>query len=81
METLTEAIEREGSSFDVFYRTPEGQPGSFQHQFQVYGRDGEPCKVCGRGVARIAARRYDLFRALLVRRVRRQLRAAQPPTV
>ena len=27
---LTEAIEREGSSFDTFYRTPEGQPGSDQ---------------------------------------------------
>ncbi len=45
--TLTEAIEREGSSFDSFYRTPEGQPGSYQHQFQVYGRQGQPCKRCG----------------------------------
>lgn len=44
---LQEAIEREGSSFDTFYRTPEGQPGSYQHQFQVYGRDGKPCRVCG----------------------------------
>ncbi len=45
-KTLRAAIEREGSSFDAFYRTPEGQPGSFQHQFRVYGRDGKPCKVC-----------------------------------
>ncbi|MCL4133716.1 UNVERIFIED_CONTAM: hypothetical protein GTU68_054028, partial [Idotea baltica] len=44
---LSEAIEREGSSFDTFYRTPEGQPGSYQHQFQVYGRDGKPCRACG----------------------------------
>lgn len=44
---LEEAIEREGSSFDTFYRTPEGQPGSYQHQFQVYGRDGKPCRACG----------------------------------
>ena len=44
---LAEAIEREGSSFDTFYRTPEGQPGSYQHQFQVYGRDGQPCRACG----------------------------------
>lgn len=44
---LAEAIEREGSSFDTFYRTPEGQPGSYQHQFQVYGRDGKPCRACG----------------------------------
>ena len=51
--TLGEAIAREGSSFDRFYRTPEGQPGSYQHQFRVYGRDGEPCRVCGRTIKRI----------------------------
>ena len=44
---LREAIRREGSSFDTFYRTPEGQPGSYQDQFQVYGRDGKPCRACG----------------------------------
>ncbi|HVS19287.1 MAG TPA: bifunctional DNA-formamidopyrimidine glycosylase/DNA-(apurinic or apyrimidinic site) lyase [Planctomycetota bacterium] len=44
---LAEAIAREGSSFDTFYRTPEGQPGAYQHQFQVYGRDGRPCRTCG----------------------------------
>jgi len=50
---LKTAIEREGSSFDRFYRTPEGQPGSYQHQFQVYGRHGKPCRRCGARVARI----------------------------
>ncbi|QDU69461.1 bifunctional DNA-formamidopyrimidine glycosylase/DNA-(apurinic or apyrimidinic site) lyase [Engelhardtia mirabilis] len=51
--TLAEAIEREGSSFDAFYRTPEGQPGSYQHQFLVYGRDGLPCRTCGRTIEKI----------------------------
>ena len=51
--TLSEAIEREGSSFDTFYRTPTGQPGSYQHQFQVYGRAGKPCRTCGRTIKRI----------------------------
>ena len=51
--TLRAAIEREGSSFDTFYRTPEGQPGSYQHQFQVYGRAGKPCTSCGRSIQRI----------------------------
>ncbi|MBK7877022.1 MAG: bifunctional DNA-formamidopyrimidine glycosylase/DNA-(apurinic or apyrimidinic site) lyase [Planctomycetes bacterium] len=50
---LAEAIEREGSSFDVFYRTPEGNPGSFQDQFQVYGRGGEPCRACGTKITRL----------------------------
>ncbi len=51
--TLLEAIEREGSSFDTFYRTPEGQPGSYQDQFRVYGRDGEPCLTCGRTIRKL----------------------------
>ncbi|MDG1499534.1 MAG: bifunctional DNA-formamidopyrimidine glycosylase/DNA-(apurinic or apyrimidinic site) lyase [Planctomycetota bacterium] len=51
--TLEEAILREGSSFDTFYRTPEGQPGSYQSQFQVYGRHGKPCRVCSRRLNRI----------------------------
>lgn len=50
---LEEAIEREGSSFDVFYRTPEGNPGSYQDQFRVYGRDGKPCRKCGTTIARM----------------------------
>ena len=51
--TLAEAIEREGSSFDSFYRTPEGRPGSYQHLFRVYGRDGRPCRRCGRKLVKI----------------------------
>lgn len=51
--TLAAAIEREGSSFDTFYRTPAGQPGSYQHQFQVYGRTDRPCRACGRAIRRL----------------------------
>jgi formamidopyrimidine-DNA glycosylase len=51
--TLAAAIEREGSSFDGFYRTPEGRPGSYQEQFLVYGRDGRPCRGCGRVIQRL----------------------------
>ncbi len=51
--TLRQAIEREGSSFDAFYRTPEGQPGSYQHLFRVYGRDGQPCVECGRTIKKL----------------------------
>jgi len=51
--TLHAAIEREGSSFDAFYRTPEGKPGSYQDAFRVYGRAGEPCASCGGAIRRI----------------------------
>jgi len=50
---LTEAIAREGSSFDGFYRTPEGNPGRFQHQFAVYARDGQACRTCGRTIRKL----------------------------
>lgn len=52
-ELLAEAIAAEGSSFDAFYRTPEGKPGAFQDTFAVYGRTGKPCRHCGRAIARI----------------------------
>jgi formamidopyrimidine-DNA glycosylase len=51
--TLGEAIEREGSSFDGFYRTPEGNPGSYQDEFKVYGREGELCFRCSEPIRRI----------------------------
>lgn len=51
--TLRAAIRREGSSFDTFYRTPEGQPGSYQDRFRVYGRGGEPCLRCGEPISRV----------------------------
>jgi formamidopyrimidine-DNA glycosylase len=44
---LREAVAREGSSFDAFYRTPEGKPGRFQDRFRVYERAGQPCLGCG----------------------------------
>jgi formamidopyrimidine-DNA glycosylase len=50
---LARAIEREGSSFDSFYRTPEGKPGGFQDEFVVYDREGEPCITCRRPITKI----------------------------
>ncbi len=40
------------------YRTPDGQSGGMQLEFQVYGREGEPCLRCGTTIAktRIAGR-------------------------
>jgi len=52
-DILARAIEREGSSFDTFYRTPEGKPGEYQHLFQVYGRDGQACRTCGTTIRKL----------------------------
>ena len=52
-DILSRAISAEGSSFDTFYRTPEGRPGAFQDEFAVYGRGGLPCRLCGTPIRRI----------------------------
>lgn len=52
-QVLKAALVKEGSSFDTFYRTPEGQPGSYQDQFQVYGRQGKACRRCEGTVRRL----------------------------
>ena len=45
-ELLSEAINAGGSTIRD-YRNSEGESGEFQDRFQVYGREGEPCAVCG----------------------------------
>ena len=52
-KVLHDAVELEGSTFDRFYRTPEGNPGGYQHKFRVYGKQGKPCPACGRSIRRI----------------------------
>jgi formamidopyrimidine-DNA glycosylase len=45
-EVLREAIELGGSSVSD-YVNADGEEGFFQLQHRVYGREGEPCLVCG----------------------------------
>ena len=42
---LTQAIEAGGSTLRDFVNAA-GEPGYFQLDYFVYGRDGQPCKVC-----------------------------------
>ncbi|KIC49747.1 bifunctional DNA-formamidopyrimidine glycosylase/DNA-(apurinic or apyrimidinic site) lyase [Tateyamaria sp. ANG-S1] len=53
-DVLAEAIEAGGSSLRDF-RQADGELGYFQHRFDVYGREGEPCRTpgCSQTVARI----------------------------
>lgn len=53
-EVLREAIAAGGSSLRD-YRTTDGELGYFQHGFQVYGREGEPCRTpgCDKEIRRI----------------------------
>ena len=47
---LTAAIDSNGTTFRD-YRTGTGEAGNFQLELQVYGREGEPCRVCGTRLA------------------------------
>jgi formamidopyrimidine-DNA glycosylase len=43
---LAHAIRRGGTTLRDFI-SPDGTPGYFEQELFVYGREGEPCKVCG----------------------------------
>ena len=45
---LSEGIRRNGASIDWVYRG-----GEFQNYFRVYGREGQPCPVCGAPIQRL----------------------------
>jgi formamidopyrimidine-DNA glycosylase len=47
--TLTAAIDAGGSSLRDFTHT-DGSAGYFQQQYFVYGRTGEPCRICQRSI-------------------------------
>jgi formamidopyrimidine-DNA glycosylase len=52
MQVLRSAIEHRGSSISD-YVDSQGNRGSFQQMHQVYGREGEPCRICGGPIRRI----------------------------
>lgn len=53
-DVLTEAIAAGGSSLKD-YRQADGELGYFQHSFDVYGREGAPCRTpgCGATIRRV----------------------------
>ena len=51
-DVLDSAIAAGGSSLRDYVQA-SGELGYFQHNFAVYGREGEPCRNCGKPVKRI----------------------------
>jgi formamidopyrimidine-DNA glycosylase len=51
-EVLSEAIALGGSSISDFVDA-DGEEGFFQLRHRVYGREGEPCLVCGTAIRRV----------------------------
>lgn len=56
-KTLETGIARQGSTLRD-YALPDGESGSMQAEFRVYGREGKPCERCGTAISktRIAGR-------------------------
>ena len=59
-QTLTEAIAAGGSTLRDFVAST-GQTGYFQLQCFVYGREGEPCRVCGTSIRAIRQQQRATF--------------------
>jgi formamidopyrimidine-DNA glycosylase len=58
--TLAAAIEAGGSSLRDFFGA-DGNPGYFQQEYFVYGRNGQPCKVCGTTISSVKQGQRSTF--------------------
>lgn len=58
--TLARALEVGGSSLRDF-RNAHGDPGAFQLETHVYGREGLPCRICGQPVRRVVQAQRSTF--------------------
>ena len=58
--TLAEAIDAGGSSLRDFFGA-DGNPGYFQQTYFVYGRTGEPCRICQTPILQIKQGQRSTF--------------------
>lgn len=58
--TLKLAIEKGGSTLSDYVQA-DGSLGYFQHDFFVYGREGEPCKICNSKIEKITLGQRSTF--------------------
>ena len=52
--SLETGLARQGATLRD-YAQPDGRAGAMQHEFKVYGRDGEPCDRCGTPIEKTRA--------------------------
>ncbi len=58
--TLNDALAAGGSSLRDFFGT-DGNPGYFQQEYFVYGRTGEPCKICAKPIKTVRLGQRSTF--------------------
>jgi formamidopyrimidine-DNA glycosylase len=59
-DVLSQAVELRGTSIRN-YRDGQGEEGKYRQLIQVYGREGEPCRVCREPVRRIVQAQRSTF--------------------
>ena len=59
-DVLTQAIEQGGTTLRDFVQV-EGNPGYFQQELFVYGRAGQPCRICGSLIKQIKQAQRSTF--------------------
>jgi len=51
VRVLRDAVRGRGTTMRD-YRDADNQPGEYQHELAVYGREGQPCRRCGQAIER-----------------------------
>ncbi|HAG53529.1 MAG TPA: DNA-formamidopyrimidine glycosylase, partial [Alphaproteobacteria bacterium] len=59
-KTLIIAIEKGGSTLKDYVQA-DGSLGYFQHEFFVYGKQGEKCKVCNSAIDKVTLGQRSTF--------------------
>jgi len=59
---MAAALSQGGTSFDALYVNVNGESGYFDRSLDAYGREGEPCRRCGRLIVREAFMNRSSFR-------------------
>lgn len=79
IEALSAGIDARGATIDDF-RHVDGVRGSFQHQFLVHLREGEPCGVCGTTIVKMVAAGRGTYVCETCQKRPRGLRRPNRPT-
>lgn len=74
-EVMTAALAQGGTSFDSLYVNVNGESGWFDRSLDAYGREGEPCRRCGRPLVREAFMNRSSYRCPACQRRPRRTRA------
>jgi formamidopyrimidine-DNA glycosylase len=70
---LEAGIARQGATLRDYAR-PDGERGTMQEEFKVYGRDGEPCERCGTPIEKTRAGGRGTWYCPSCQRLRRAVR-------